>query len=335
MTQYRSLENVSLANHSLLTDSDWNQKIAAAWELASSCRLCPRACRVDRRAGALGFCRAPGHLHISSIFPHHGEEPPLSGTGGSGTVFFSHCTLRCSYCQNHQISHDGQGREYTVAELATQLLSLQKRGCHNINLVTPTHFLPWILEALRATSDRGLEVPVVYNCGGYEAAETLAVLDGVVDIYLPDMKYADSDTAGDLSGARDYPTVNREAIRTMFRQVGPLRINADGIATRGLCIRHLVLPQDRAGSADTATFLASTFAPDDVTVSLMAQYRPLYRAGETAGMSRRISPVEYARARRAFEEAGIGGYFQEPAELNESFVIDFTRRTHQRLKEGD
>ncbi len=309
----------------LTLDSDeWDAKLSAADKLARRCRLCPRACGVDRMAGEKGFCRAPGGLHLSSIFAHHGEEPPLSGSGGSGTVFFSHCTLRCVFCQNHQLSHGGQGRTYGIDELAERMLDLQHEGCHNVNLVTPGHYLPWVLRAIRHAAESGLRLPIVYNCGGYESPEALALLQRVVDIYLPDMKYADNTPAQTFSSAADYVEVNREAIRRMFRQVGPLRLDSRGIAYRGLCIRHLVLPNGLAGSEQVAAHLAAEYDPSDITVSLMAQYRPLHLAARYTDIARRPSKSEYLRARRAFEEAGFEGFYQDGDALDDSFVFDFT-----------
>ena len=188
------------AAYTYLTDADWTQRINELARIAGCCELCPRRCRVNRFEGERGFCAAPGELVVSSIFPHHGEEPPLSGTGGSGTVFFTHCTLKCVFCQNYQISHEQEGRPFTEAELAQKMLHLQDLGCHNINLVTPTHFLPWILRSLKIAAGGGLRLPIVYNCGGYELAATVDLLTDVVDIWLPDMKYGDNVPARALLG---------------------------------------------------------------------------------------------------------------------------------------
>lgn len=322
---------MSRASYTYLDESDWRARIAGAERLCCSCSLCPRGCGVDRPAGGKGFCGAGAGMRISSIFPHHGEEPPISGAGGSGTVFFSHCTLRCVFCQNYQISHQGEGAEYTVEELARRMVWLQECGCCNVNLVTPTHYLPWILRALHAASAQGLGIPVVYNCGEYEREEVLRLLDGIVDIYLPDMKYGDNRAAGRLSGADDYVEVNRRAIREMFRQVGPLNCDSSGMALRGLLIRHLVLPNGHGGSGKVVEFLAGHFDPDDIAVSVMAQYAPRYRAGEHPEIARRISREEYERARAWFEDAGFGGYYQDAPRMDESFLIDFTRRKFERL----
>ncbi len=319
------------AAYTYLTDADWTQRISELERIAGSCELCPRRCGVNRFEGERGFCAAPGELVVSSIFPHHGEEPPLSGTGGSGTVFFTHCTLKCVFCQNYQISHEQEGRPFSVEELARKMLHLQELGCHNINLVTPTHFLPWILRSLKIAAGGGLRLPIVYNCGGYELVETIDLLTDVVDIWLPDMKYGDNVPGERYSAAPDYVEVNQAAIRRMFRQVGPLRCDAKGIAERGLCIRHLVLPNDQSASCAVLDFLTNTFDPQDIFISLMAQYRPLYRAEHHASIGRRVSPEEFEAVKREFIAAGLEGFYQEPEKIDTTFVIDFTRRKEEPL----
>jgi putative pyruvate formate lyase activating enzyme len=310
---------------------DWDEKIAAADALAAPCRLCPRSCGVDRIAGERGFCRAGSDMVISSIFPHFGEEPPLTGTHGSGTVFFSGCTLQCAFCQNYQISHQGQGRIWTPAELSERLLWLQEQGCHNVNLVTAGHFLPHILRSLKIASEAGLCLPIVYNCGGYETLDALRILDSVADIYLPDMKYGDNAAAAKYSCAGDYVEVNRAAIREMFRQVGPLKIDTSGIAGRGLCIRHLVLPAGLAGSEAIRQFLLATFDPQDIFVSIMAQYHPVWRAHEFPEINRPLSADDYTPVRESFLDAGFEGFFQEFAAIDDAFLINFKERTHEPL----
>jgi putative pyruvate formate lyase activating enzyme len=319
------------AAYLLLSKEEWRLKTDAAFLLANPCRLCPRACGVNRLANEPGFCQAPGSLYISSIFPHHGEEPPLSGTGGSGTVFFSFCTLRCVFCQNWQISSQGEGEPYTPERLARGMMNLQTLGCHNINLVTAGHFLPWVLKALHLAVPLGLSIPIVYNCSGYETPEVLEILAGIVDVYLPDMKYANAEPARQYSHAGDYVAVNRAAIKTMFRQVGPLKLDTNEIATRGLIIRHLVLPVQEAGSADIAGYLARTYDPADILISLMAQYRPLYQACEHPRLSRGITTAEYEQAKKVFLEAGFGGYFQDVEKLDTAFVINFKERKTEPL----
>jgi putative pyruvate formate lyase activating enzyme len=320
-----------LAAYSVLSPLQWEEKISRAHQLATSCALCPRRCGVNRHTHERGFCNAPGHVVVSSAFPHHGEEPPLSGTRGSGTIFFSHCTLRCVFCQNFQISHQGHGTPMSVQELSATMLALEQRGCHTLNLVTPTHFLPWILEALRLAAAQGLSLPLVYNCGGYESLDALELLAGVVDIYLPDIKYSAPHHALHYSGALDYVDRNRAAIRAMFRQVGPLRLDSAGIAWRGLIVRHLVLPREIAGSTESAAWLCSTFAPEDITLSIMGQYTPLHQASSFEALCRALTPREYEMACAAFSAAELEGYVQELDRLNQSYVIDFATRTGQRL----
>ena len=324
-------KKMTRASYTYFTHDDWNRRITELERIAGCCELCPRRCGVDRFEGERGFCAAPGELVIASIFPHHGEEPPLSGTGGSGTVFFSHCTLKCVFCQNYQISHEQEGRPFSVGEMAQKMIGLQERGCHNINLVTATHFLPWVIRALQKASDSGLTLPVVYNCGGYELVETVDLLKDVVDIWLPDMKYGDNVPARRYSAAPDYVEVNQAAIRRMFRQVGPLRCAAEGIAERGLCIWHLVLPNDQSASREVLAFLKNTFDPQDVTISLMAQYRPFYESERHPPISGCLAPVEYERIKAAFVEAGFGGFYQEPERLDTSFCIDFKQRKEEPL----
>jgi putative pyruvate formate lyase activating enzyme len=319
------------ASYTYLTDKEWDEKIAELHRIASSCELCPRRCRVDRLKNKSGFCGAPGNLVISSIFPHHGEEPPISGKGGSGTVFFTYCTLKCVFCQNFQLSHLAEGVPYTPSDLAEKMLSLQNMGCHNINLVTPTHFLPWILKTLKEAARNGLTIPVVYNCGGYELASVMSLLAGIVDIYLPDMKYGANAPAKRYSSAPDYVEINRAAIREMFRQVGPLRMDDNGIAFRGLCIRHLVLPEGAAGTEDIFDFLTSAFDPHDLYLSLMAQYRPMYHAEEFPEINRTVTREEYEPLRRKFIEAGFSGFYQEISKMDKNFVIDFKKRKSERL----
>jgi putative pyruvate formate lyase activating enzyme len=318
-------------SYTFLSPSDWDERIAAADDLASPCMLCPRACRVDRREGRTGHCRAGNELYISSTFPHHGEEPPISGTRGSGTVFFSHCSLRCCFCQNFQISQESEGERYTVERLALKLLDLQGAGVHNVNLVTGTHYLPWILRALRDAAGRGLAIPLVWNSSGYERAEALSLLKDVVDVYLPDMKYGSNESSQRYCKAPDYVEVNRSAIREMFRQVGPLKTDGSEIAFRGMCIRHLVLPEGRAHSGRVFEFLRSTFDAADITLSLMAQFRPMYRAGEFPELSRGINRGEYETALAEAEASGFNVFPQDLLRLDDSFCIDFSTRKHEPL----
>lgn len=270
----------------------------------ASCELCPRKCRVNRLAGEKGSCRTGVRAVVSSFGPHFGEEAPLVGRHGSGTIFFTHCNLRCLFCQNYSISQLGEGVEVTAEELAGMMLALQARGCHNINFVSPTHVIAQIMEALEIAVARGLKVPLVYNTGGYDSVETLKLLDGVVDIYMPDMKYADEETAWQLSGIHNYPEINRAAVKEMHRQVGDLVVDEDGIAVRGLIIRHLVLPGGLAGTAQIMEFIARELSPNSY-VNVMAQYRPCYKAYQHPLLSRSITREEFTAAVREARRAGL------------------------------
>jgi putative pyruvate formate lyase activating enzyme len=273
--------------------------------LYRNCSLCPRDCRVDRTRGELGKCRASDRVKVSSAFPHFGEEEPLVGTSGSGTVFFSNCGLRCLYCQNAEISIRGHGEEISDERLASMMLGLQRLGCHNINLVTPTHYLPNIVAALDMAAADGLRLPLVYNTGGYEKAEILKLLDGVVDIYMPDFKYWSPAKAGQYSAeAYNYPHYAREAHREMQRQVGELRLDGRGVAVRGLLIRHLVLPNRVAGSREVMRFIAQELSRDSY-VNIMRQYRPENDAPAHKELNRRITAGEFAEVVGWARESGL------------------------------
>lgn len=282
------------------------------------CTLCPRRCGAERTAEAGGgFCRMPGGLRVARAMLHHWEEPPISGQNGAGTVFFSGCTLGCVYCQNGDISAGGFGKDISTARLREIFEELIAQGAHNIELVTPTHFLPWILPALTPR----LPVPVVYNCGGYERVETLRALEGLVDVYLPDLKYADGALAAELSGAADYFPVACEAIREMFRQVGPYVLE-DGLLTRGVVIRHLVLPGYLDNTRRVLDWIAETFAPGDVLVSLMSQYTPT--ANMTGRLARRVTAAEYRAAAAYMRNCGItDGFVQERTSAAEAYTPAF------------
>lgn len=282
------------------------------------CTLCPRRCGAERTAEAGGgFCRMPGGLRVARAMLHHWEEPPISGQNGAGTVFFSGCTLGCVYCQNGDISAGGFGKDISTARLREIFEELIAQGAHNIELVTPTHFLPWILPALTPR----LPVPVVYNCGGYELVETLRALEGLVDVYLPDLKYADGALAAELSGAADYFPVACEAIREMFRQVGPYVLE-DGLLTRGVVIRHLVLPGYLDNTRRVLDWIAETFAPGDVLVSLMSQYTPT--ANMTGRLARRVTAAEYRAAVDYMRNCGItDGFVQERTSAEEAYTPAF------------
>lgn len=265
-------------------------------ERLSRCDVCPRLCGVDRHRGELGVCRVGRKAVVASYGPHFGEEAPLVGFSGSGTVFFSGCNLNCSFCQNFEISHLGEGEEAEPDRLASVFLSVQRLGCHNLNLVTPTHVIPQILEALSLAVDRGFSLPIVYNCGGYERVDTLRELEGVVNIYMPDVKFLSRTSAERYCGAPDYPEVVRDAVREMARQVGQLELDRRGIARRGLLVRHLVMPGDASTTREVIDFLAEEIG-EETYLNLMDQYRPCGRALEFPEIGRRTTSGEWTDAR--------------------------------------
>jgi putative pyruvate formate lyase activating enzyme len=290
------------------------RRIKAGYARLASCDLCPHACGVNRLAGEVGICGGGRSPRIASANIHRGEEPPISGSRGSGTIFLSGCTLNCRFCQNFPISQLRNGTDLSTGQLAEKMLGLQKKGAHNINFVTPSHFTPQILAALYLAIRKGFQLPIVWNTSGYERLDTLALLDGVVDIYLPDMKYVSKEQALLLSAAPDYPAVNRVAVAEMLRQVGHLECDDEGIALRGLIIRHLVLPEGRAGSCETIDFIAEKLGAE-THVALMSQYFPAHLAAETQGIARRVSAEEYREAVEALEECGLeNGWVQDEPE---------------------
>jgi putative pyruvate formate lyase activating enzyme len=273
--------------------------------------LCPRACGVNRIEGELGFCRTNSRARVFSFMPHHGEEPPVSGSRGSGTIFFSYCNLACVYCQNYEFSHFGQGKEVDATELAEYMLQLQRLGCHNINFVTPTHVLPQILKALEYAIPLGLTVPLVYNSSAYELPSVLKLLEGIVDIYLPDMRYALDAVAFRYSAAKEYVRYNRLSVKEMHRQVGVARIGDDGIIKSGMIIRHLVLPNALSGTKDCMDFISGELSPDSY-VSLMSQYLPYHKAHACKAISRRLTEREYEQAKEDYQASGLyNGWVQE------------------------
>jgi putative pyruvate formate lyase activating enzyme len=280
------------------------EKITQANEILKACVLCPRACGVDRLSGEKGICQTGEHAIVSSYNAHFGEENPLVGNHGSGTIFFARCNLLCIFCQNYDISHEGEGVDFSSEQLAMAMLFLQDKGCPNINFVTPTHVVPQILAALEKAIEAGLRVPLVYNTGGYDRSETLAILDGVFDIYMPDFKFWDPKVAEELCDAPDYPEVAREALKEMHRQVGDLLIDEQGIAQRGLLVRHLVLPEGLAGTRQVMRFLARDLSPNTY-VNIMAQYRPCGRASEVQALTRIITQEEHQEAIQMANEEGI------------------------------
>jgi putative pyruvate formate lyase activating enzyme len=277
----------------------------ALWRLLEECEVCARRCGARRLVGETGVCSTPAQFKVYSAGPHFGEERELVGRGGSGTVFFSNCSLLCSFCQNWEINHRGDGSRTSHAELAAMMLGLQRRGCTNINLVTPSHIVPQIVSGVRIAAAKGLRLPLVYNTGGYDSLEVIELLDGIVDIYLPDFKYQDGELAATYSsGASDYPEVAAAVIREMHRQVGCLETDERGIATRGLIIRHLVMPNNIGGTDRLVRWVADELGPDTY-LNLMAQYRPEYRAHEMPPISRRITKREWRRALGWAAEAGL------------------------------
>ncbi|MCL2293325.1 MAG: twin-arginine translocation signal domain-containing protein [Spirochaetes bacterium] len=277
------------------------------WKKMDSCSLCPRMCGTNRMAGRKGICSSDHTFRVASATPHHGEERPLVGRNGSGTIFFSNCNLLCIFCQNWRIAHRGEGRQTSHAQLADMMISLQNRGCHNINLVTPSHLSPHIVTALRLAIDRGLNVPLLYNSSGYETLEVMQLLDGVVDIYLPDFKFQDSEIAIPfLQGAQNYAEYAAVAIKEMHRQVGTLT-QADGIANRGLLIRHLVLPENLAGTDVFSRWVASELGAD-THLNIMSQYSPQFRANEFPPLNRRITQREFEQAMRWARQAGLRNF---------------------------
>jgi putative pyruvate formate lyase activating enzyme len=288
----------------LLSESQLAEKVQIARQMLKSCNLCPRNCGVDRTSGEKGFCRTLDRLILSSWGPHFGEERPLVGRFGSGTVFFTNCNLGCIFCQNWRISHGGEGSEVSMEKLSDIMLELQDMGCHNINLVTPTHQVPMILEALLVARQRGLKLPMVYNCGGYESVDVIKLLDGVVDIYMPDFKYSDPKMAKKYSKAEDYPQAAKTALREMHRQVGDLVMDETGVARHGLLVRHLVLPADIAGTKEIIRFIAEEISKDTY-INIMDQYYPCYKAFEHPPLDRRITSEEYAEAIEMARKAGL------------------------------
>jgi putative pyruvate formate lyase activating enzyme len=279
-------------------------KVEEAEGLLRECTLCPRECRVDRTAGEKGFCKTGDKAFISSYGAHFGEEKPLVGRSGSGTIFMGNCNLGCIFCQNYSISHLEEGIEMSFKKLADIMLSLQNEGCHNINFVTPTHQMPMLLRSLLIATKKGLRLPIVYNCGGYESLHAIRLLEGVVDIYMPDFKYADPAMAKKYSGAENYPEVARAALKEMHRQVGDLLTDKRGIAMRGLLVRHLVLPEGVAGTAKIVKFIAEEISINTY-INIMDQYHPCYKAFDHPPLNRRISVKEYAEALDMAIKAGL------------------------------
>ncbi len=287
-----------------ISPGEMDRRIAVLDRCLEECTICPRNCRVNRKKGEKGFCRMGDTAIVASYGPHFGEERPLVGTGGSGTIFFSNCNLGCVFCQNYGISHFGEGQEIGIERLASIMIDLQAQGCHNINLVTPTHQTPMILRSLKVAVEGGLRIPVAYNCGGYESVEALEILEGIIDIYMPDFKYADPVMAKKYSGAPEYPAVARKAIREMHRQVGELVIDKHGVAMQGLLIRHLVMPGNIAGTEAAVKFIAEEISAN-TRINIMDQYRPCCKAFDYPEISRKVSAAEYRDALKRAVEVGL------------------------------
>jgi len=285
------------------------------------CDICPRKCGADRAGGKIGYCRAGEGPRVYSHSAHHGEEPALSGSKGSGTIFFSHCNMKCVYCQNYYFSQIDQGENVSVERLSEMMLELEKRGCHNINLVSPTHYLPQILRALEAAASAGLSLPIIYNTSGYELADTIRNLDGVVDIYMPDMRYSDNRMAQKYSDSPNYVEFNRQAVLEMHRQVGELVTDGEGVAKNGLIIRLLVMPGGISGTGETLRFIAEGVSRDS-SLSIMSQYYPTYKAYDFTELSRLISVGEYNKVVDAVKLLGLNkGWIQEePKEMDARFL---------------
>ncbi|MDO8535825.1 MAG: radical SAM protein [Candidatus Omnitrophota bacterium] len=279
-----------------------------------ACDICPRKCLADRSSGRAGYCRAPYNPVVYSYMPHRGEEPPISGRRGSGAIFFSHCNMKCAYCQNYSFSQLDKGNETSIDRLAEMMLSLENSGCHNINLVSPTHFVPRIISALQLAFDKGLNIPIAYNTGGYERVETIRALSGIVDIYMPDMRYSSNEMAERYSDAPGYVDYDRPAVAEMHRQVGDLVMDKNGIAKRGLIIRLLALPQAISGTEDSLRYIKEKISKNTY-ISLMSQYYPTFKASNYKELSRGVNRDEYKNVVDACRVLGLNnGWIQEMSE---------------------
>ncbi|ADL12339.1 radical SAM protein [Acetohalobium arabaticum] len=279
------------------------KRVEKAYEILQDCTLCPHHCHVNRSNDELGYCQTGSEIKVASYGPHFGEEEPLVGSNGSGTIFFSSCNLRCVYCQNYDISQHQSGDAVTVEELAEIMISLQKRGCHNINFVTPSHMIHALLAATLEACKKGLEIPLVYNSGGYDDKEALGLLDGIIDIYMPDVKYIDENTALKYSKIPDYPPIVKTALKEMHQQVGDLKIK-DNVAVQGLLIRHLILPNNLAGTKEIIDFIADELSTDTY-INIMDQYYPAYKAADYKVLNRRTNTSEFEEAVEIAQNKGL------------------------------
>jgi len=301
---------IHVPSYLAISNADFISKIDGLYCLMEDCRLCPRRCGAKRLKGERGLCGAADKLKIASINLHYGEEPPISGKTGSGTVFFSGCSLKCKFCQNYPISRYCAGNFYDTAELADGMVKLQEKGAANINLVTSMHYMPFVAESIFLAKKIGLKIPIVYNSSGYEEAGALNLLNGIIDIYLPDIKYSDNKYALNYSGIADYVEINRKALKIMYGQVKELKISRSGIAVSGLLIRHLILPENISGYADSFKFIADELG-GDVPVSLMSQYFPAYKAEYDRKLNRKITAIEYSAAIKELIAQNLTGFFQK------------------------
>lgn len=290
-------------------------------EALKDCTICPRKCHADRNQGQKGYCRALLNPKIYSYMPHHGEEPALSGSRGSGTIFFTYCNMKCVYCQNYYFSQLDKGEDMTIERLADVMLELQKNGCHNINLVSPTHYIPQIVSALGIAIEKGLDLPIVYNTSGYDLAETIRMLDGIIDIYMPDMRYADNAAAQKYSDAAYYVDNNKACLKEMHRQVGDLKLDDNGIAGRGLIVRLLALPENISGTLKSLRFIKDEISPDTY-LSIMSQYYPTFKSYNYKEIARAVTKEEYQNiVDEAFKLGLNNGWIQEkPAEPDAKFL---------------
>jgi putative pyruvate formate lyase activating enzyme len=288
----------------LYREGKLSERINLLYKKLECCNICPRECEVNRLEDEKGYCRTGKKVIVSSLGPHFGEESCLVGSSGSGTIFFTHCNLGCIFCQNYDINHLGYGDPVEEEDLAEMMLRLQRIGCHNINFVTPTHVIPQILKALSVAIEKGLNLPLVYNSGGYDSVSTLKLLDGIFDIYMPDFKYYDPEVSEKFSNAPDYPEVAKRALKEMHRQVGDLVLDEKGIALRGLLIRHLVLPNNLSGTKEVMRFISKEISPNSY-VNVMEQYRPAFKAKDFPQLNRRITQKEYLEAIKMAKEAGL------------------------------
>ena len=287
-----------------LTSAELHDRAEKLLDLQEECRICPRECLAKRHFGEKGDCNSTDELIVSSIGPHFGEEAPLVGTNGSGTIFLTNCNLKCEFCQNYDISQLGSGHMISIEKLASSMLALQNRGCHNVNFVTPTHYVPQIVSALILAVESGFELPIVYNCGGYESVETIKMLDGIIDIYMPDLKYSNNSNALKYSHVLNYWEIATAALKEMHNQVGDLKIGKRGIAQRGMLIRHLILPNNIAGSKSVLEFIANELSKNSY-VNIMDQYHPDYKAARYPELNRTFAPDEYNRTALYAKNLGL------------------------------